>query len=261
MKLKSPNINSEDFMLLEKFVEKTDYTYSFDGEVAMEGIKLLLKVVKDMGLDPMKTEDLKSGIMAIFNIEVINMPDLNKDRFILTPNHVSDLDAIILGLLHPKIRIVAKNDWINNKKLRGFLDLHYDLCGLERTSLQSLRTLLTEATHYFNDSDENKHYLVFSQGTISDFNNNSLERISPIAQKISNKTGVPILNMFIEQASIYEPTRIVFDSPIKLSPKDDFRKIWLEREMAMQNSLVPKVRYPKLSYKHMNNNKEGEEFF
>lgn len=254
-------INTESFKAFEKLVAGTDNTYAFNDETSVKGLGVLLEVIKDIGLDPMKTEDLRKGIMILFGIEIINMPDLENNRFIFTPNHVSDLDAIILGLLHPKIRIVAKNDWTNNQKLRPFLDIHYDLYGLDRMSLQSLRGLMTDAINYFNKSDENRHYLVFSQGTISDFNNNGLERISPIAQKISDKTGVPIVNMFVEQPSLYHPTRIVFDEPVKLSRKDDFRKIWLERETAMQKALVPPARLPKLSHKHANNNKPGDPFF
>lgn len=254
-------VNTESFKLFESFIADSDNTYVFDKDTSVKGTKLLLNLIKDMNLDPMKTEDFKKGMMSLFNIELINMPDLENNRFILTPNHVSDLDALILGLLHPRIRTVAKTDWVENENLNYFLGLHYDLCGLERSSIQSLRTLLKDSVSYFNDSDDNKHYLVFSQGTISDINNNSLERISTIAQKISNKTDVPIVNMFIEQASFYEPTRVVFDEPMKLSRKDDFREIWLEREIAMQNALVPPARLPKLSHKHSNNNNPGDPFF
>lgn len=254
-------VKKESYEIFKALVAKTANTYVFDNETSVKGIRALLEVIKDMGLDPMKTEDLRKGMALLFNIEVLNMPDLESNRFIFTPNHVSDLDALILGLLHPKIRIVSKVDWTNNEKLRHFLDIHYDLYGLDRTSLQSLRALLTDSINYFNESDENKHYLVFSQGTISDFNNNSLERISSIAQIISNKTDVPIVNIFIEQVSLDHPTRIVFDEPMKLSKKDDFRKPWLQREMAMQKSLVPPARLPKLSHKHANNNKPGDPFF
>jgi len=189
------------------------------------------------------------------------MPDLDNNRFIFTPNHVSDLDALILGLMHPKIRIVAKTDWTNNEKLKPFLNIHYNLYGLDRMSYQSLRDLFADSIDYFNDNNENKHYLIFSQGTISDFNNNSLERISTIAQKISNKTDVSIVNIFVEQVSLYHPIRIVFDNPMKLFPKDDFRQIWLDREKAMQNALIPSARFPTLTYKHANNNKPGDPFF
>lgn len=242
-------------------VKETAHTYAFDNKTSVNGIAALLNVIKDMGLDPMHTDDLSQGVMRLFNVEIINMPDLECNRFIFAPNHVSDLDALLLGLLHPRIRIVSKADWTQNEKIRRFLDTHFDLYGLDRTSLESLRALLTDSINYFNESDENKHYLVFSQGTISDFNNNSLERISSIAHSISNRTSVPIVNTFIEQVSLDQPTRIVFDEPMKLSKKEDFREIWLHREVAMQNALVPPARLPKLTHKHANNNKPGDPFF
>lgn len=255
------NTDSQNYKVFEKFIAETNETYIFDGKTSVEGIGMLLEVIKEMGLNPMKTEDFRQGLFDVFNIEIINMPDLNNSRFILTPNHVSDLDAFILGVLNPRIRIVAKADWADNARLRQFLDIHYDLCGLDRTSLQSLRHLLSESIDYFNSSSDSRHFLVFSQGTISDFNNNSKERISSIAQKVSVRTNVPILNVFIEQASLYKPTRIVFDEPMMLTKKDSFSDIWLEREKAMQDKLVPQARFPKLSYKHLNNNKPGDPFF
>lgn len=255
------NMNTKSYEAFEAFIAQTGDTYIFNGETAVEGVGVLLQVMKDMNLDPMNTSDLRKGILSLFNVELINMPDLNNHRYIFTPNHVCDFDAIILGLLHPNIRIVSKTDWTANEELRRFLDIHYHLYGLDRASLQSLRTLLMDSIDYFNSDNENKHYLVFSQGTISDFNNNSLERISTLAQKVSDKTGVPIVNIFVEQASLYHPTRIVFDEPVILSPKDDFRQFWLERETAMQNALTPSARPPKLSQKHANNNKPGDPFF
>lgn len=254
-------MDTKSFQIFKNLFAETDNTYVFDGETSVNGFGMLFEVIKDMGLDPMKTEELKEGMLSLFNVELINMPDLEKHRFLFTPNHVSDLDALLLGLLHPRIRIVAKNAWTGNERLRRFMDIHYDLYGLDRTSVQSLRALLTDSIAYFNGSDENRHYLVFSQGTISDFNHNSPERISTIAQKISQRTDVPIVNLFIEQASLEQPTRIVFDEPLMLSRKDDFRRIWLERETSMQNALTPPARLPKLSHKHANNNKPGDPFF
>ena len=254
-------IDAASFRMFENLVIETDNTYTFNEETAVNAFGLLLEIVKNMGLNPMGTEDFKKGLMFLFNIEILNIPELAHGRFIFAPNHVSDMDALILGLLHPKIKMVSKNDWVDNEKLKQFLEIHYDLCGLDRTSLKSLRALLKDSISYFNDSNENKHYLVFSQGTISDFNHNSLERISPIAQKISVKTDVPIVCVFVEQVSLYQPTRIIFDKPMKLSKKDDFREIWLERITAMQETLVPPARLPILSYKHANNNKPGEPFF
>lgn len=253
--------DSENYKQLESLVAQTGNTYAFNSDTSVKCVATLLEITKEMGLNPMKTADLQQGLAHLFNIEIINMPDLDDTRFIFTPNHVSDFDAIILGLLHPKIRIVAKNDWTDNAKLQPFLDAHYDLYGFDRTSLPSLHRLLSDSIRYFNEDEENKHFLVFSQGTISDFNNNSLERVSTIAQKISNKTKVPIVPMFIEQVSLHHPTRIVFGTPIRPTLKDDFRQIWLDKEIALQNSLTPPGRRPNLTQKHSNNNKPGDPFF
>ena len=254
-------INTKSFEIFESIIARTDSTYSFDGETSVQCIRALLRVIRDIGLNPLKAEDIRKAMTILFNIEFLNMPDLESGCFILAPNHVSDFDALILGILHPKIRIVSKSEWTTNKRLKQFLDIHYDLYGLDRTSWQSLRALLADSIGYFNECDEVKHYLVFSQGTISDFNNNSAERISSIAHKVSDKTGAPIINGFVEQASLYHPTRIVFDRPMRLSTKDDFGKIWLERETSLQNALILPARRPKLSYKHANSNKPGDPFF
>ena len=253
--------NTANFKLFEAFAAQTGFTYVFNGETSVQGVGVLLELIKDMGLNPLKTADFKQGLFDLFHIETVNMPDLNQGQFLLAPNHVSDMDALLLGLLHPRIRTVAKADWANNEKLRQFLDIHYDLCGLDRASLQSLRSLVSESIKYFTEDDENKHYLVFSQGTISDFVRNSLERISTMAQKIAQRAAVPVVPVFVEQVSLYQPTRIVFDKPALLSPKDDFRQWWLNRMAALQDSLVPPARPPVLTHKHANNNKPGDEFF
>ena len=225
---------SQSYRKMRELIAATGDTYGFDGVSSVEGFGVLLEVIREMGLDPLDSEGFLNGLTGLFRIELINKPDLNTQRSILAPNHVSDFDALIMGLLHPKIRIVSKTDWTDNEKLRRFLDVHYQVYGLDRASLQSLRALLADSVEYFNGSAENRHFLVFSQGTISDINHNSLERISPVAHKISLRTDVPILPVFIEQPSLDHPTRIVFDKPALLSRKDDFREFWLESEKALQ---------------------------
>jgi hypothetical protein len=255
------NRQTESYQAFRSFIAATGDTYVFNDETSVNGVGILLGLFGDMGLDPMKTADLRQGMQELFRIELLNMPDLEHNRFILAPNHVSDFDALVLGLLHPSIKIVSKNGWFDNERLRRFLDLHYHLSGLDRTSLQSLRAVIADAVDYFREGGEAKHYLVFSQGTISDFNRNSPERVSTIAQKISKRADVPILPLFVEQVSLEHPTRIVFGQPMRLSPGDDFRELWLRQEAAMQNALTPAARMPKLTEKHANNNKPGDLYF
>ena len=245
---------TDNYNKFKQLIKDTDNTYAFNAETSVQAITLIVDIIKDIGLNPMITEELKHGLFLLFNIEIINLPDLSNNRYILSPNHVSDLDAIILGLLHPKIMIISKSDWTNNTGLKSFLDLHYNLYGFDRSSLQSLRDLLMNSISYFTDNVDNKHYLIFNQGTISDINKNSVERISQIAYKVSNKTGVQIINVFMEQVSLNKPTRIIFDEPAIVSKGQDFRSFWLERVIKLQSSLLPPARLPKLTYRHSNNN-------
>jgi len=248
-------------MKLAEAVKLTDYTYAFTVDTAANAVMGLVEGVKDLGLNPMLTADMKEGVMKLFNVELINMPDLTSGRYIFAPNHVSDFDAVILGLLHRQMRIVAKTDWTEHPKLAAFVALHYDLYGINRASAESLHRVMKDAIDYFKEDEENKHFLVFNQGTISDFNNNSPERISRIPQVLSLQTEIPVLFVFIEQPSIEHPTRIVFDEPTMIGKKDDYRAMWLERMAKLQDSLIPAARRPKLTYKHANNNKPGDEFF
>ena len=107
-------IHSENYKIFENIIAATQNTYVFDGETSVRGFGALFGIIKDMGLNPMDTGELKKGIFSLFNVETINMPDLDNNRFILTPNHVSDLDAVILGLLHPNIKVVGgrKNPFV-----------------------------------------------------------------------------------------------------------------------------------------------------
>jgi hypothetical protein len=254
--------DTDNFKSFESLVAGTDYTYAFTGDGAAACLKALVNVIAvDFGLNPTEPKGLLEGLTKIFNLEFINTPDFENNRFILAPNHVADFDAIILGLLNRKISIVSKMAWVTSEKLKAYLDPLYDLYGLDRNSLQGLKNLISDNVRYFNDSSDSRHFLVFGQGTISDFNSNAPERISPVAQKISEKTGVPVINVFIEQVSLTEKTRIVFDKPVTFSRDDDFRTVWLERERAMQNSVSPAARRPKLTYKHSHNNNPDEEFF
>jgi len=247
---------------LEELLKSTDFTYSFGSETAGKICKTLIQIMMEKGLDPRTFDGFGRGILEIFNVEVVNMPDLDKGRYIFVPNHVSDFDALILAVLHPRIRVVSKNDWAKDDGIKDFWSTHFDLYGIDRTSMLSLRNLLRDSFEYFSEQDKSKHLLIFSQGTISDFNKNSPERVSSLAKKISDRANVPMLPIFVEQASLHHPTRIVFGEPIKLSDTDDFRMVWLDSMRGLQESLKnPPARVAKLSHKHSNNNKPGDEFF
>jgi len=247
--------------ILKQLIETTNNTYSFGSETAGKIVKVLVQSMMERGYDPRTFDGFGKGILEIFDVQTINMPDLTKDRYVMVPNHVSDFDALILAVLHPHIRVVSKSDWAKDEGIRSFWETHFDLYGLDRTSAMSLRNLLRDSFTYFTEeTPSDKHMLIFSQGTISDFNKNAPERVSTLAKKIADRSNIKLLPIFVEQPSLHHPTRIVFGTPMQMVEGEDFRTNWLN-EMKKLQSTLPNARQPKLSHKHANNNKPGDEFF
>lgn len=236
-------------------------SFSFSGEEAANYLTVFLKKLIDSGIDVNSKEEFKKGIYSIFNVELYNMPDLNSKDYIFASNHVSDFDAIILGLLHDKIKILAKKEWVDNEKLMSFLSKYYDLMGVDRKSSGDMTKALINLSKYLKNEASPKHILIFPQGTISDINNNSIDRISNGVFGLSYLTKKTILPIFLEQPSMTDKTRIVFGDEISINDKEDHRKEWMEVIIGLQDKLNPHPRTPKLSNKHLNNNKKGDPFF
>ncbi|MCL2742109.1 MAG: hypothetical protein FWE70_08440 [Oscillospiraceae bacterium] len=264
-------VDSESFRMMAELVASTGGTFSFDGETSVIGSEHILRIIQDMGYDPSVTAEYRDGLYGLFNVELVNPPDFDASRFMLVPNHVSDFDALVLGLLHPRVRIVSKKDWTENVRLRAFLDMHYSMYGLDRSSTNSLRGLLVDSDNFFGDPGtggpgckgglDGRHYLIFSQGTISDFNANAPERVSSIASRVSDRNGIPMVCVFLEQVSFDRPTRIVFGEPFTHGKGGGFGEAWLARMRRLQDTLVPPARRPVLTRKHSSNNRPGDEFF
>ena len=54
---------TENLKLLKELITNTGDTYAFNGETSVKTIEVLLAVIKDMGLDPGKTEELRKGLI------------------------------------------------------------------------------------------------------------------------------------------------------------------------------------------------------
>ncbi len=236
-------------------------SYSFSGEEAAAYLTVTLKKLADSGVNADSKEDLKKGLYSLFNVELYNMPDLNARDYILASNHISDFDAIILGLLHNNIKILAKKEWVDNERLMSFVSRHYDLIGVDRRSSGDMTKALMDLYKYLNSPTVPKHVLIFPQGTISDINKNSVDRVYSGIFNLSYLTKKPILPIFLEQPSLTDKTRIVFGSEIVINDKADHRADWLEAVKGLQEALSPPPRTPKLSHKHANNNKIGDLYF
>jgi 1-acyl-sn-glycerol-3-phosphate acyltransferase len=236
-------------------------SFSFSGEEAANYLKVLLQKLMDLGVDINNKGEIKRGIYELFNVELHNMPDLNSKDYIIASNHVSDFDAIILGVLHDNIRILAKKEWVENEKLMSFLSKYYDLIGVDRKSHGDMTKALLDLSKYLKKAPSPKHVLIFPQGTISDINSNSIDRVSSGVFGLSYLTKKTILPVFLEQPSMTDRTRIVFGNEIAIDDKEDHRNEWIEELKVLQKKLNPLPRKPKLSYKHSNNNKIGDLYF
>lgn len=238
-----------------------DNCFSFSGEAAANYLDVFLQKLIDFSVDVNNKTDFKRGIFRLFNVELYNMPDLDSKDFILASNHVSDFDAIILGILHDNIRILSKKEWVENQKLMSFVSRYYDLIGVNRNSSGDMTKALINLTKYLKSEASPKHVLIFPQGTISDINHNSIDRIYNGIFSLSYLTQIPILPIFLEQPSMTDKTRIVFGKEIVINDKADHRHEWMEELIALQRTMDPLPRTPVLSNKHMNNNKIGDPFF
>jgi len=248
---------------------------SFSGPDAVDYLKdYIFSYFEKAGLDPYITEDWKKGIFRLLGIQIINLPDLDSNNYILLSNHVSDFDGVILGLLHPKIKIIAKIGWANNKELMDFLKLHNNIVGIYRdfeidrlsgeekkTAKQHNIKINMDCYRYLKDTGEAHHLLIFPQGTISDINKNSKERINPSFARIAAIANTSVVNIFTEYPGINGNTRIVCGDPYDIADRSfDYRQAWLNDVIALQNQLE-NVREPVLNEKHSLNNNPGEPFF
>lgn len=238
-----------------------DNSLSFSGEDAAKYLDVFLQKLLDLGVDINNKEAFKKGVFELFHVELHNMPDLDRKDYIIASNHVSDFDAIILGLLHDNIRILSKKEWVDNEKLMSFVSKYYDLIGVNRKSSGDMTKALINLTKYLKNDTSPKHVLIFPQGTISDINNNSIDRIYSGIFSLSYLTQKPILPIFLEQPSMTDRTRIVFGNEILIGDKEDHRNEWMVELKLLQKTLNPLPRTPILSDKHLNNNKIGDPFF
>ena len=249
--------------------------HSFNQDEAVAYKKVLMQYFEQAGLNPYDREQWKQGIFQLFGIQFVNMPNLNAQNYVLSCNHISDFDALYLGLMHPGIRIISKIGWASNRDLMDFLELHYNIVGIYRESeIENLDTeakkaakehnykVTVDAVKYLKNTDEARHLLIFPQGTISDINRNSKERINPGFAKIAHATKSRVINIFAEYPDLRGgTTRIIFGEPYAVTDRNfDCRQPWVDSVIALQNSL-DNLRQPIFSEKHLYNNNPNEAFF
>jgi len=247
---------------------------SFSGPEAVSFKEQLFAYFKHIGLNPLVTAEWKRGIYQMFGVETLNLPDFGKSNYILVANHISDFDAVILGLLCPGIRIISKIGWATNEELMGSLRLHYDIVGIYRdgdieamdeaakaSARQHNYNVTIGALKYLKDANKGHHLLIFPQGTISDINKNSAERVNPGFAKMAFAAKVNVVNIFTEYPEIGGSLRVVCGEPYVIADRNrDHRQDWLDSVIVLQNTL-DNVRKPILSEKHTKNNNPSEPYF
>lgn len=201
---------------------------------------------------------------TLFQIKEYNKPDLSNGKYILCPNHTSDFDGPIFWSSHKNVKIMAKKECFTNPVLGSFLT-KVDVLSVDRQANPA--KALVEASRYLSKG-ENKVFLMFPQGTISDINKNKLARIKPGAFFLSEHAKAQIIPVFIEQPRIFRKTRIVYGKPFSVDKEQEnskikskysyYREFWKNEILNLQREAEDlenrKVRTLKLKEKHRNNN-------
>ena len=201
-----------------------------------------------------------------FRVKEYNKENIQGKTFILCPNHTSDVDGPVFWTSMDNITIMAKKECFKNKVFGNFLtSINVVSIDRDKNSGNEIR----QAIKYLTDSEGEKVYMLFPQGTISDINYNTINRVKSGAFYIADATRIPIVPTFIEQPRFLKKSRIVYGNPIEVSIRNEkgiidkeklleLRTFWLEEVLRLQKQAEEienrPVRKLKLNYKHANNN-------
>lgn len=235
---------------LKQLLAQTGGVDSFTPSVAVMVMKKFIDTFKTMGLDENNTDDILKGLQKLFNLEIYNKPDFNNGKYVLTPNHVSEFDGPLFGMLHPNMIVMAKKSWTDDPMLNAFLGQFFKFVGVDRKDKASGVAALMGCIDHLNSSD-NTAATIFVQQTIADINLIMPEDIAAGVLSIRKRTGASIIPVFCEQVSLDYPTRVVFGEKLDDSTSKNFGQNWLNAQHEMQKSLTnPPARKPILNEKH-----------
>ena len=223
---------------------------SFTTVQAVMVMKKFIEVFKYMGLNQNDSNDFLTGYREIFNLELHNLPDFKAGKHVFTPNHVSEFDGPLFGVLHPNMIVMAKKEWTDDPLLNAFLGQFFKVVGVDRKNRISGANGIIKCIEHIKKF-ENSAATIFVQQTIADINIIRPEDIASGAFSVRKKTGAAIIPVFCEQVSLDYPTRIVFGDPLDIICPEQFGQDWLDAELQMQKSLTkPPARKPILNEKH-----------
>ena len=218
--------------------------------------KEILSIVND----PEKLRDrlieIKKMLLKTYHFKAYRVPeDFTTASYIIATNHLTDSDAPLImsyyyELMHqmmetyPALFVFAKENCFNGvsipKELMPILEME-KVFPVDRKSLGGSMAAMRAAAKWFAEGEKPKHFLIFSQGTIFDINQDKAEDIEPGAFWLARLLGIPVLPAFIEQAVEGAENRLVFAKPIFISKDcrhfDDHKQLWLESVIEAQNAL------------------------
>lgn len=218
-------------------------------------------------------DTLKVFGRVILNWSLIRVTEYNKkplkgQSYILAPNHTSDKDGPIFWSAHKNIRIMAKKECFENK-IKGKLLTSIDIVEVDRDNEAGRSKALMSAVRYLKDKSEPKVFMMFPQGTISDINKNTLNRIQDGVFVISALSNTPMVPAFLEQPRWFRRNRIAYGEPYIPDILNEHRKIereklleakayWQQKIFELQQQAAEEGKRPirkiKLKPKHQNNN-------
>ncbi|EUD06895.1 bifunctional acyl-ACP--phospholipid O-acyltransferase/long-chain-fatty-acid--ACP ligase [Providencia alcalifaciens] len=154
---------------------------------------------------------IKKVLRFLFRVEVIgNTNDFNQDKCIITPNHVSFLDGVLIALFLPVKPVFAMYSSVATPKMIKRLKPYADIVALDPKNPLGLRHLVREV-------DKGRPIVIFPEGRITV--HGSLMKIYEGAAFVAAKSGAKVVPIRIDGAERSYFGRLKGIIPLKWFPK------------------------------------------
>lgn len=154
---------------------------------------------------------IKKVLRFLFRVEVIgDAKEFNQDKCIITPNHVSFLDGVLIALFLPVKPVFAMYSTVATPKMVKRLKPYADVVALDPKNPLGLRHLVREV-------DKGRPIVIFPEGRISV--HGSLMKIYEGAAFIAAKSGAKVVPIRIDGPERSHLGRLKGIMPLKWFPK------------------------------------------
>ncbi|CAG9413249.1 TPA: bifunctional acyl-ACP--phospholipid O-acyltransferase/long-chain-fatty-acid--ACP ligase [Providencia alcalifaciens] len=154
---------------------------------------------------------IKKVLRFLFRVEVIgNTNEFNQDKCIITPNHVSFLDGVLIALFLPVKPVFAMYSSVATPKMIKRLKPYADIVALDPKNPLGLRHLVREV-------DKGRPIVIFPEGRITV--HGSLMKIYEGVAFVAAKSGAKVVPIRIDGAERSYFGRLKGIIPLKWFPK------------------------------------------